>query len=176
VLVNVVNYIQFLMNICKNSSKEVILYLNDYYMDNQFYANLARLEEEYEGVAEAVRFNSLTLYVCCRAFKPNIVVETGVAAEKSSAITLQALHHNQRGESYSIDKPNFSGELLEDNVHMTARNLDLGWVVPNFLRSKWTLELGDLLQLLPIIIDSAEGLIDFFFHDSLHTKDYVVVS
>ena len=177
VLVNDVNYIQFLMNICKISSIEVILYLNDYYLDNefknQFYDNLVRLEEEYVGVAGDVRFNSLTLYVCCRAFKPDIVVETGVAAGKSSAIILLALHHNKKGKLYSIDKPNFKGELIEDNAHTTTRNLDVGWVVPNYLRSKWTLELGDSLQLLPIIIDRAEGLIDIFFHDSLHTKDHV---
>jgi hypothetical protein len=47
----------------------------------------------------------LMLYAIVRAYKPDIVVETGVARGASSSFILCAMHENGKGHLYSIDLP-----------------------------------------------------------------------
>lgn len=120
-----------------------------------------------------------------RLARPKVVVETGVAHGSSSAVILEALSENKSGELYSIDLPVFAsqnGELkpwLEGYAFKaedisTVRNLDqLGWLVPDHLRGRWKLILGDSLNELPTLLQRLPH-VDVFLHDSLHTYEHMV--
>jgi hypothetical protein len=51
--------------------------------------------------------------------------------------------------------------------------LSLGWIVPEFLKSRWNLLAGDSRRLLPSLLAKL-GTIDVFIHDSLHTYDHML--
>ncbi|MBI4656794.1 MAG: glycosyltransferase [Elusimicrobia bacterium] len=103
-----------------------------------------------------------TLYFIVRIFKPEIVVETGVANGASSFFILSALESNKKGRLYSIDYP-FSGK-----ESFIPEGKEPGWIVPPHLRSRWTLELGKTSEKLKALLEKL-GRIDVFFHDSEHT-------
>ena len=95
------------------------------------------------------------VYALCRKLKPDAVVETGVSSGVSSAFILCALEENKHGELYSIDLP--WGEQS-------------GWMIPNYLRHRWHLELGSSSEkLLPLL--EKLGAIDIFLHDSEHSYE-----
>ena len=105
------------------------------------------------------------MYCCIRVFKPETMIETGVAHGSSSWIILNAMHKNKKGKLISIDLPN--------NDTNSAYNFDnaappTGWRVPEELRSRWSLRLGDARILLPQSLQEL-GSLDFFFHDSDHS-------
>jgi predicted O-methyltransferase YrrM len=97
------------------------------------------------------------LYLLCRAMRPNVVVETGVARGVSSAFILKAMEKNGEGTLHSIDLPPLAGEQ------------DVGFLVPGTLRSRWRLSRGVSKRVLPQICREV-GTVDIFIHDSLHTK------
>lgn len=102
------------------------------------------------------------LYLLVRLVKPNHMVETGVSAGVSSAYILSAMEDNNRGRLHSIDLP-------PDNL---PKGKTVGWVVPNRLKNRWSLHIGNALGLLePLLSDI--GIIDCFVHDSLHTYDHM---
>jgi predicted O-methyltransferase YrrM len=101
-----------------------------------------------------------TLYVLCRLFKPEVVVETGVAEGFSSAFILYALENNRKGRLYSIDLPNQPGQELKEGR-------TTGWLVPEKIRSRWELILGNSKSELPALCNRLKR-IDFFYHDSDH--------
>lgn len=103
------------------------------------------------------------LYLLVRLIKPNIVVETGVSSGASSAYILCALNDNDRGKLYSIDLP-------PDNLPPGKGS---GWIVPQFLRHRWSLHIGDATNLLASLLNEI-GMIDCFIHDSLHTYDHMM--
>ena len=104
-----------------------------------------------------------SLYLLTRLIKPDCIVETGVASGASSAYILRALHDNRSGQLYSIDLP-------PDNF---PKGKTSGWLVPQYLKSRWTLHIGDSKDLLePLLSDL--GQIDCFIHDSLHTYDHML--
>jgi methyltransferase family protein len=83
------------------------------------------------------------LYAVVRAMKPGVIVETGVACGISSAHILRALAANRTGTLYSIDLPNVQeGSALPEGCTS-------GWMVPEALRRRWTLRIGDSRTLLP---------------------------
>lgn len=104
------------------------------------------------------------LYVLVRATKPGVIVETGVASGVSSAHILRALAANGTGTLYSIDLPNVQegSELPEGR--------SCGWIVPEAVRDRWQLQLGDSRELLPKLLERL-GRVDFFFHDSDHSYE-----
>lgn len=106
----------------------------------------------------------LLQYATIRAFQPEIVVETGVANGVSSAYLLLALQTNSRGTLHSIglDDPNF-----------LPAGKSLGWVVPEKLRSRWRLRIGDARKVLPTLLTDIDP-IDVFIHDSLHTYEHML--
>jgi len=88
------------------------------------------------------------------------VVETGVHDGLSSALILRALARNERGELVSVDLP----------------SIDLptgapGWLVPESLRSGWSLRLGDARRLLPEVAERY-ARVDVFIHDSDHAREH----
>jgi Methyltransferase domain len=96
-------------------------------------------------------------YALCRALRPETVVETGVANGVTSAFLLQALELNGTGALHSIDLP--------------ARGAEPGLVgrlVPEELRSRWTLHRGPSRRLLPSLVGGVAP-VGIFVHDSRHT-------
>lgn len=118
------------------------------------------------------------LYTLCRIIKPLRVVETGVASGLSSAFILEAIRKNRKGRLYSIDMPDYEETLAQYNVKPYYHNspgilppgLKTGWIVPEELRSNWTLEIGLTSEKLPIVLDDLKE-IDIFLHDSEHTYE-----
>jgi len=112
------------------------------------------------------------LYALCRFLKPHIVVETGVGLGVSSNFILQALRDNGFGELYSIDYPRsiYSSDvgIRINECAYTAQDGLPGWLVPDYLRERWTLLLGKSRDRLPPLCEHL-GAIDLFFHDSEHT-------
>jgi predicted O-methyltransferase YrrM len=104
-----------------------------------------------------------TLYVLCRLLKPEVVVETGVADGFSSAFILYALEANQKGKLYSIDLPNQEGQEIKGGRQT-------GWLVPEDLKGRWELTLGDSRKELPALCDRLKN-IDIFYHDSDHSYE-----
>jgi len=103
------------------------------------------------------------LYLLIRLIQPNNIVETGVSSGASSAYILRALHDNKKGKLYSIDLP--PGNL--------PINHESGWIVPNNLRNRWSLHIGDAKILLePLLAEIGE--LDCFIHDSLHTYEHML--
>ncbi len=131
----------------------------------------ARLREA-DGTFQDLKIQSADLYakkvllqyMAIRAFQPETVVETGVANGVSSAYILLALQKNERGALYSVS--------LKDPQYLPVGK-PLGWIVPESLRSRWNLLIGDSRGLLPSLLAKL-GTIDVFIHDSLHSYDHML--
>jgi len=108
-----------------------------------------------------------SIYVVIPALKPNIIVETGVANGASSFYILLALKKNNKGHLFSVDFPNL------DPTSMIPKNKEVGWLVPQILRERWTLILGKVEEKLTDLLDKL-GAIDVFYHDSLHTYEHMM--
>jgi predicted O-methyltransferase YrrM len=84
------------------------------------------------------------------------VVETGVAQGVTTAVILRAMAENREGTLYSIDVP---------PPH--ADDAYVGSLVPDALRSRWTLLTGlSQDELAPLLTEL--GTIDVFLHDAVH--------
>ncbi len=119
-----------------------------------------------------IRIHAHTVYTIARVMKPAVMIETGVANGKSSALILRALQKNGSGTLYSIDLPTRqeTAAAADDGLLPTGRQP--GWLVPGQLKGRWDLRLGDARELLPKL--RAEiGAADIFFHDSLHTYHHM---
>lgn len=145
--------------------------------ENFFDVFLPRIEvlEKLEDAGD-LRFHSFTLYALVRALRPRLVVETGVAHGKSSALILLALDHNKSGRLVSFDLPP-TGELA-DGSKTSLSGREVGWLVPENLRRNWDLHLVDsksgLNEMFRRPVDPPNPPeIDFFFHDSLHTFEHI---
>jgi hypothetical protein len=97
-------------------------------------------------------------YVLCRALRPAVVVETGVAYGVSSSFITKALELNGHGRLHSVDRAPVRPGVGEY----------IGALVPDELRSRWTLHRGTSRRLLPRLLPQIEGL-SLFVHDSQHT-------
>jgi predicted O-methyltransferase YrrM len=91
-------------------------------------------------------------------------VETGVFSGISSSYILCALERNGSGVLHSIDLPDRGLTLL---------GKEPGFVVPENLRTIWTLELGPSSTLLEPLLAKLKS-VDIFFHDSLHTYENMI--
>ena len=105
----------------------------------------------------------LLQYAIVRALKPEIIVETGVANGVSSAHVLLALHKNEFGTLHSIE--------IGDAAYLPAGR-EPGWVVPDWLKSRWKYHQGDAREMLPRLLRELPRL-DLFTHDSLHTYEHM---
>ena len=97
-------------------------------------------------------------YALCRALRPAVVLETGVAYGVSSSFITKALELNGTGHLHSVDRapvrPDVDGYI--------------GALVPDELRSRWTLHRGTSRRLVPHLLPQLDGLA-LFVHDSQHT-------
>jgi hypothetical protein len=118
------------------------------------------------------------LYAATRVITPSIVIETGVLYGHSSAAILTALSQNKRGLLVSVDLPPEQHRTVVDGrqhiqVGLNSSQLSVGCAIPSFLRSKWKLQLGNSIELLPKIFDEV-GPVSMFIHDSFHTYDHMM--
>lgn len=97
------------------------------------------------------------VYMFTRALKPEVVVETGVALGVNSACILSALEKNGRGRLISVDLPPLA---VPDEA--------IGAIVPDRLRSRWTLLRGTSTRKLPAALATAPP-VGLFIQDSLFT-------
>jgi predicted O-methyltransferase YrrM len=99
---------------------------------------------------------ALLLRAVIRLTRPATVVETGVAQGVTTAVILQAMAENGKGTLYSIDVP---------PPHVDEAYV--GSLVPDMLRSRWTLRTGRSQdELAPLLAELAT--IDVFLHDAEH--------
>ena len=90
-------------------------------------------------------------YLACRAMKPSIVVETGVAYGVISAYILQALQLNGRGTLHSIDLSPLS-VASKKNEHF------IGILIPEHLKRRWELHRGVSKRILPRVLAKVEAV------------------
>ena len=91
-----------------------------------------------------------------RYYKPDKIIETGVAAGTSSEVILQAINKNNKGYLYSSDLPYYKIEQSEKFI---------GTVVSEELKKFWKLDIrGDHYALDDFI--NLCSKIDFFHYDS----------
>lgn len=109
------------------------------------------------------------LYALCRIARPQTFVETGVHYGNSSSYILKAMRDNQTGELYSIDLPKADVGV---RTYALPNRMTTGFLIPEELRSRWKLVLGDAKVELPKLLEKL-GAIDMFMHDSLHTYEHM---
>ena len=94
-----------------------------------------RIQQKNNNIELGNNYAVEVIYFLMICFKPNIVLETGVAAGLSSRCILEAINKNNKGTLYSSDLPYFRLNNPEKNI---------GIMVPNSLKNNWHLEiLGD---------------------------------
>lgn len=123
-----------------------------------------------------VPMHHIVSYAAVRLIRPDVVVETGVAEGLSSWFILLAMDHNAHGILHSIDLPNQDVELVPGGARQTEMlpgGKDTGFFVPDSLRARWNLHIGDAKELLPKLLQML-GMIDIFLHDSLHTYEHMM--
>jgi predicted O-methyltransferase YrrM len=125
------------------------------------------------------------IYALVRALRPEVIVETGTANGFSTSYLLTALERNRTGRLVSIDLPftiDGAGGLqsivegTSIDVHDSSPippGKQSGWAIPDELRGRWELRLGDARDLLPAALDEL-GEIELFFHDSLHSREHML--
>ena len=118
------------------------------------------------------------LYIATRDSRPIIVVETGVLKGHSSSAILGGMAENDTGTLISIDLPMEQQQSVivgEKHIQdsLASSGFSVGGVIPLDLRSRWTLILGNSLQVLPGVLAQQEN-ISMFVHDSLHTYDHMM--
>jgi predicted O-methyltransferase YrrM len=155
------------------SEQEAERRLQDLYRNHAFYTAVnERFVQHRLGRAGCGGFREV-LYLLVRLLRPTRVIETGAWDGQGTAVMLQALADNAHGRLISIDLP-----AAEPIAHSTT---DLGsgrlpggcqpaWTVPDGLRERLDLRLGDARALLPAAV---RGGVDMFFHDSLHTESHM---
>ena len=118
----------------------------------------------------ALRIKAPLIYSLIRRHKPKLMVETGVQNGISTYFILKAMYENNFGKLISIDLPFSKGSIREYDGHKDTSWIPKGklpgWVVPESLKSRWRLILGDSKDILPKL--HLNGL-DFFMHDSEHS-------
>lgn len=104
------------------------------------------------------------LYYLVRALKPRVTIETGVWYGYSSAFILQALDEIGAGTLCSVDLRDLS----------FPKSLEVGFAVPEKLRSRWTLILGPSKSRLPEVLVTYPQ-VDLFIHDSDHSYETMML-
>jgi hypothetical protein len=154
---------RFLGSITGVEARKIRGFLNEPLQNEAFAGCLRNAEKDFETLeiqsADLYAKKVLVQYAAVRAFQPEMVVETGVANGVSSAYLLLALQLNGKGTLYSIE--------LGDPRYFPSGKTP-GWVVPEWLKARWKMLIGDSRVLLPELLVKL-GAMDVFIHDSLHT-------
>lgn len=116
----------------------------------------------------------IILYVLIRLYRPERCLETGVFYGGNTTFILKALDKNQQGELISIDLPGQEIEvdsrhhLVGDSEHIPP-GLDIGFLIPDYLKDRWKLVRGDSHLEIPRL----EGTFDLYLHDSEHSYNFI---
>jgi hypothetical protein len=172
-------YVQFLVNATRTSADAVRAVLAELSADREFFTLLEEGLQALAGHARAgvqtgeVRIHAHPIYAMIRLLRPTTVIETGIANGKSSSLILRALERNGTGRLHSVDLPTRqeTASASDDGLLLAGRSP--GWLVPDQLRTRWDVHLGDARELLPGLKKEV-GPVDLFFHDSLHTFDHMM--
>jgi len=158
---------RFLGRLTGVATPRIKSFLSEPLQDPRFNEHLRSAQKQLDGVAaigaDLYAKRVLLQYAIVRAFRPSIVLETGIANGVSSAYLLLAMERNQTGILHSID--------VNDGSYLPAGKR-VGWIAPDWLRHRWTVHLGDSRELLSQILESV-GTLDIFIHDSLHEYDHM---
>ena len=129
----------------------------------------AEAERRLAAPSSSSRDAKRLLYLAVRILRPALVVETGPFNGTSSAFLLAALDDNGHGRLVSFDVP-----AAKDAIGVPIpTGLEPGWLVPDELRPRFALVLGDIRETLGPWL-ATEKPIDLFLHDSLHTLRHML--
>jgi Methyltransferase domain len=159
---------KFLARITFSSASQIRGYLNEPISMAEFAEHLRATKKGFRDLAitsaDLYAKKVLYQYAAVRAFKPDCVVETGIANGVSSAYLLLGLCKNGNGCLHSIG--------LADPSFL-PQGKQPGWLVPQWLRGRWQIHLGDAREVLPRVLSQLQH-ISMFVHDSLHTYEHML--
>lgn len=159
---------KFLSVISRVPPREIRAFLDEPAATPPFAARLLEVEAEMRKLrvqsADLYAKKVLLQYIAVRALRPKTIVETGVANGVSTSYLLLALEKNGVGMLHSIE--------IGDRAYL-PEGKEPGWIVPDWLKPRWDLLIGDSRELLPKVLSDL-GPIDLFIHDSLHTYDQML--
>ena len=126
--------------------------------------------------------DALFLYWLVRQARPKTIVQTGVCNGLSAAFMMLALAKNgPEGSLHVIDippvfDPNDPAWTVPGEVYgvVIPEGKTAGWLVPDAYRDRFEVWNGDAKDLLPKMVDKVAA-IDFFYHDSDHTYDHMML-
>jgi len=121
------------------------------------------------GRSESSEEGKKLLYLSVRVTRPRLVIETGPFNGASSTFLLHALEANGDGRLISFDLADAADAL---GVPVTPGR-EPAWLVPDELRARFELVLGDTRRTLGPRLARENG-VDVFFHDSLHTTRHML--
>jgi len=162
-------------------SKTIMKYIDKLRSDRLFYEDFFRrietAKKKEQKIGGWMPLGLLEIiYAIVRYVRPKIVVETGVGPGSSTRLILRALHDNNYGVLNSIDLPGFDKEYypkIGKCYHIHTLDGKIGWLVPEELKYRWKLIIGDAKMELPKLLKEL-GTIDVFLHDSLHTYEHMM--
>ena len=146
-------------------NKDLTKFHDELLMNNQYLQLEKNIAENWKNMWLFGFTQARLLYIITRVIKPEIVIETGVESGLSSLIFLLAFTKNNKGHLFSIDLP------PKHQDHLPSGKT-IGWLVPDLLRDRWSLQLGDSRKILPKILNELKGC-DLFLHDSDHSYDHM---
>ncbi|CAM8659979.1 Methyltransferase domain containing protein [Oxalobacteraceae bacterium] len=170
-------YTTILGEMGKKTSNEFSYYLEELISDRQLEEQFTSMCKEH-GVTKYKNWsdkvtrspgNAVIYYALIREVMPQVVVETGTATGSMTAYILAALNKNGKGILKSIDIPPVKGHLT---MNLSLASGDIGYWIPEVYRKRWTYLEGDAKLLLPTVM--ADEKVDFFIHDSLHTRSHMM--
>lgn len=157
--------------------------LNDHEFLNQINQQIVKVRPFYQyGICRHTHLDSvdwfaiqrILLYILVRLYRPSVCLETGVFYGGTTCFLLNALRKNGHGKLISIDLP--ATTISADQRHHLVGNsenippeLDIGFLIPNLYKERWTLIKGDSLEEIPKIQEP----IDFYSHDSEHSYEFI---
>lgn len=124
-----------------------------------------------EKLSPPVVADILFCYMATRVLRPSVVVETGCATGFHSALFLLALQRNEQGHLYSVDLPPVAGQ--GSMTWSLPAHLQVGFVIPQELRPRWTLRPGNSRTELIPLLETLRS-VDMFYHDSDHTYGHMM--
>ena len=133
----------------------------------------------YEGQGNVNMPEGQFLFAATRALRPEVVIETGVAAGVSSCFLIAALIENGSGTLYSVDLPTNGNSQLgcPDAARYDWPQKGVGWAIPKEMRTRigdrHILILDDVRNALPRILSRVPH-VDLFFHDDLHLPEHML--
>ena len=138
--------------------------------DHRLFRHLER-EHRSEGRSHYIEIDApLELFALVRLRRPRHVVEVGVSSGVSSAYLLEGLARNERGTLHSVDLPKRAPAASRGSDRPSwsiPEGRTSGWAVPDRLRARWDLRIGDKRVVLPLLAEELDR-VDLFVYDVPH--------